>query len=345
MPKDVTLLTGFLGSGKTTLLNAILSDRPQTRFALIENEFGEESIDGQLVMRPDVDVTELSNGCLCCSLNDDLLNVLEALDDRRDKFDELIIETTGIADPSGVAVPFLMLPIVKRSFTLKRVICLVDAEHVEDQLRDTEEAIQQISFSDVILLNKTDRVSPDYLAQLQDTLRSLNPFAQVLLGHKEAYPVDELMRIERDTAATDQPATLLPLPLSSTNAFQPLAKGIQNRSLVRPVHQHHHHTHSSIVSLSFRFEEPFNLTRLYNQLTTLLLYQGQGIYRIKGIIADVQRPNRMILQSVGSTMTLAEGANWLPDESRISRIVFIGKLLKPEGFETLLKDCLTKDSQ
>lgn len=183
MAKDVTLLTGFWGAGKTTLLNALMAARPTTRFAMIENEFGKESIDGSLVLRPDVEVIELSDGCLCCSLNDGLLNVLEELDDRQDTFDELIIETTGIADPAGVAVPFLMLSIVQREFSLKRVICLVDAELIEDQLRDTKEAIQQISFSEVILINKTDRVSPAYLIILQKTLQGLNPFARILTGH------------------------------------------------------------------------------------------------------------------------------------------------------------------
>jgi G3E family GTPase len=345
MAKDVTLLTGFLGAGKTTLLNALMADRPQTRFALIENEFGEEGIDGGLVVRPDVDMVELSNGCLCCSLSNDLLDVLEALHDRRDSFDELIIETTGIADPAGVAVPFLMLPRVQHDFRLKRVICLVDAELIEDQLRDTQEAIDQISFSDIILINKTDRVSNAYLKPLQEILRGLNPFAQVFLGYKENYPVRDLMAIERDTAGAGSVAALRPVPAQPGMSLVNKAATTPLQSVGTLPNKHHYHKHSDIVSLSFRFAEPIDLTQIYHRLTTLLLFEGKDIYRIKGIIADPTRKKRWIVQSVGKTLTLTEGADWQPGEPRISRVVFIGKLLKPAGFEKLLRHCFAKDAQ
>ncbi len=347
LAKQVTLLTGFLGSGKTTLLNALMAARPQTRFALIENEFGEEGIDGGLVMRPDVDIVELSNGCLCCSLNNELLDVLEALYDRRATFDELIIETTGIADPAGVAVPFLMSPMrsgvpVQREFTLERVICLVDAELIEDQLRDTEQAIQQISFSDVILLNKTDRVSPEYVARLTETLRGLNPLAVVMVGHKNGYPMEELLAFER--TQTKQPARLTPARATPGHTHHaPETVPERPRPLGTLPHQHHHHIHSDIVSLSFRFTESMDLMSLYHRLTTLLLFQGQGIYRVKGIIYDQSRNQRWIIQSVSKSVTLTEGADWQPDEERISRIVIIGKLLKPAGFEKMLRHCLAKE--
>lgn len=336
-------MTGFLGSGKTTLLNALMADRPQTRFALIENEYGEEGIDGQLVLRPDVDIVELSNGCICCSMNDDFLNVLEELYGRRDTFDELIIETTGIADPAGVAVPFLMLPMVQREFTLKRVICLVDAELIEDQLRDTEEAIQQISFSDVILINKTDRVSVHYLDRLGETLRGLNPLAEVLTGSKDGYPVGELMAFERDTAQAVKPASFVPTKAKPLAPHQPAPTAGRDRPLGTLPHRHHHHVHSDIVSLSFRFDESFDLTALYHRLLTLLLFQGQGIYRVKGVIYDATRPERWIIQSVSKNLTMMEGATWAEDEPQMSRIVFIGKLLKPAGFEKILRHCLTKE--
>lgn len=348
MAKDVTLLTGFLGAGKTTLLNALMAARPQTRFALIENEFGEEGIDGGLVMRPDVDIVELSNGCLCCSLNNELLDVLEALYYRRDTFDELIIETTGIADPAGVAVPFLMLPMVQREFSLKRIICLVDAELIEDQLRDTEEAIQQISFSDVILLNKTDRVSAGYVEKLRETLSGLNPLAEVLLGHRDDYPVEPLMAFERDGSETEKPARLTPTRATHGHNHAPdhthqASIAERPRPLGTLPHGHHHHIHSDIVSLSFRFTESMDLISLYHRLTTLLLFQGQGIYRVKGIIYDRSRTERWIIQSVSKSVTLVEGADWQENEERLSRIVIIGKLLKPAGFEKMLRQCLTKE--
>lgn len=349
IPKDVTLLTGFLGSGKTTLLNTLMAYRPDTRFALIENEYGQENIDGQLVVRPDVDITELSNGCLCCSLNNELLDVLEALCDRRDNFDELIIETTGIADPANVAVPFLMLPMVQREFTLKRVICLVDAELIEDQLRDTEEAIQQVSFSDCILINKTDRVSVAYIDRLTETLRGLNPFATVLIGNRDSYPVVELMAVERSDTEAAKPASLTltrkkagESPLHDHKHNHTHTEKTANRLGTLP-HRHHHHEHSDITSLSFRFEESFDLTSLYHRLMSLLLFQGQDIYRVKGIVYDASRNERWIVQSVSKTLTLTEGTPWAEGEDRITRIVFIGRLLKPAGFEKMLRHCLTKE--
>ncbi|PRY37082.1 G3E family GTPase [Spirosoma oryzae] len=337
MPKDVTILTGFLGAGKTTLLNALMNTRPHTRFALIENEFGKEGIDGDMVIRPDVDIVELSNGCLCCSLNDDLLTVLEELNDRSDRFDELIIETTGIADPANVALPFLMLPAVQRDFSLKRVVCLVDAELVEDQLRDTEEAIAQISFSDLIVINKTDRVSTVYLAKLVEMLQGMNPMAQILTGHKEDYPIEAIMAFTRTAIAPDKPGRFTPSrPVAKVPVVKPRSSASGSN--------HHHHKHSDIVSLSFRFTESMDLTSLYHRLMTLLLFQGQDIYRVKGIIYDQTRKERWIIQSVGKNITLLEGTPWQEDEEQLSRVVIIGKLLKPEDFEKMLRQCLSKES-
>ncbi|QKZ14733.1 CobW family GTP-binding protein [Spirosoma sp. KUDC1026] len=327
--KPVTILTGFLGAGKTTFLNAVLAARPNTKFAIIENEFGEEGIDGELVVQANTDVVEMANGCICCSLNDGLYEVLEELYDRRDSFDELLIETTGIADPSGVAQPFLTVPSVQKTFSLKRVVCLVDAQLIEDQLRDTEEAIRQIGFSDVILLNKTDTVSPAYVQQLTELLRGLNPFAHILYGDKDNYPIDELFALERDTEPAEP---VVPL-------FRPLSPAAANTSV-----QHHHHVHSDIVSLSFRFTEPFELADLQHRLTAFLLFQSQGIYRVKGIVSARDQSQKIILQSVGKNLVITKGADWPDGEERISRVVFIGKLLKPQGFEKMLRQCLSKPS-
>ena len=155
-PKPVTIITGFLGAGKTTYLNHLLKERSETRFAIIENEFGEKGIDGELVVRPDETIVEMNNGCLCCTLNDNLYDILNELHDRRDDFDEIVIEATGIADPTGLAAPFITHPLIKEHFPLRGVLCLVDAELIEDQLQDTEEAKNQVAYSDVLLVNKTD---------------------------------------------------------------------------------------------------------------------------------------------------------------------------------------------
>ncbi|KAB7727344.1 GTP-binding protein [Rudanella paleaurantiibacter] len=340
MAKDVTILTGFLGSGKTTLLNALLNEQVGRRFALIENEFGEEGIDGELIVRPDIDITELSNGCLCCTLSNNLLDVLDALSQRQHSFDELIIETTGIADPSNIAVPFMMVPAVQEAFCIKRVICLVDAELVEDQLRDTEEAIGQISFADVILINKTDRVSPEYLTRLRTTLNEINPLAEVLVGHKEAYPIAELLAVVRDESETAGIARLTPTRPNLPGAYStPTAQP----QLAEAPPKAHHHRHSNLVSVSFRFTKSLDLTRLYHRLTTLLLFHGKDLYRIKGVIYDRSRAERWVVQSVGQTLTLVDGAPWQTDDERVSRLVFIGRGLKTAELETMLGQCFSKE--
>jgi len=143
--RPVTILTGFLGSGKTTFLNHLLEQNPSKRYAIIENEYGQESIDSELILRAEDGIMELNNGCLCCTLNENLYEILNTLYQRREEYDELIIEATGVADPRGLADPFLNNYSIKKQFPLNRIICLVDAEQVEDQLRTTEEAIHQIT--------------------------------------------------------------------------------------------------------------------------------------------------------------------------------------------------------
>src|ERR1700754_303865 len=190
--KPVTILTGFLGAGKTTFLNALIAYKKGYKLAVIENEFGQEGIDGELVIRTDDNLFELNNGCLCFTLNEDFYSLLEVLWNGKDEFDELVIETTGIANPASVAAPFLTNASVPYYYKLKRVICLVDARNVEQQLRETEEARNQISFSDILLITKTDMVEGDKLADLEKLLRAINPFAVVPSGNRDRYPFDEI---------------------------------------------------------------------------------------------------------------------------------------------------------
>ena len=198
MSKPVTILTGFLGAGKTTFLNQAISERPEIRYAIVENEFGKEGIDGELIIKPDNEIFELNNGCLCCSLNDGIYDILNELSLKTDQFDELIIETTGIADPAAVASPFFSHSEIKKDFPVKRVICLVDTELIEDQLIETDEAIKQIAFSDIILLNKTSNVNPEYLTKIEEKLLGINPFLKVFTEKDMIFPVKEIFNTERD---------------------------------------------------------------------------------------------------------------------------------------------------
>jgi G3E family GTPase len=326
--KRVTILTGFLGSGKTTFLNAVLAFRKSTRFAIVENEFGEEGIDSELILRSEDDIVEMNNGCLCCTLNDNLYDILNQFHLRRDEFDELIIESTGIADPAGIALPFYTHPAIIKAFPLKRVICLVDAELLEDQLQDAEEVVKQIAFSDILLINKCDRVSPEYHSKLKDILKKLNPFATIFSGSKDNYPIKEIFETER--------------AVSEEAAFLAADQSLESEMPVSAPHHHHHHHHGDITSLTFRFAEPFDLDALYNRLYVFLQLQASHVYRVKGIIYGSGQDHKYVFQSVGSNLNYSQGNAWGAEE-RISRIVFIGKNLEAKGYEKMLRQCLQKN--
>lgn len=332
MLKKTTILTGFLGAGKTTYLNHLLKSNPNTKYAIIENEFGEVGIDGDLIIRSNDSIVEMNNGCLCCSLNENLYELLSDLHSRKDDFDELIIEATGIADPAAIAEPFLTHPAVKKSFELIHTICIIDAEQIEDRLMDTEEARKQIAFSDVLLIAKTDFVSPEYIAKLKEILKGINPLAQVHVKDKDSYPA-------------------IPLTASVVNHKHDPEKTCN--------HNHHHHKqeacdhshdykaitthqHTDIVTHSFVFNEPFNINELYHQLLVLLTFQSKDIYRFKGIVYTNDPLSKVLIQSVGKRLGM-EGLQ-MSDENEIelSKFVFIGKNLKPDGFRKLLERCKTK---
>lgn len=333
--KKTTILSGFLGSGKTTYLNYLLKSNPSTRYAIVENEFGEESIDGDLILRTSNDIVELNNGCLCCSLNENLYDLLSAFYLQKDAFDELIIEATGVADPASIAEPFLTHPAIKKSFELIHTICIIDAEQIEDQLKDTEEARKQIAFSDVLLIAKTDLVSPEYIHKLREILNGINPLAQVLVKDKGSYPA-------------------IPLTVSVVNHEHEPKKTCN--------HNHHHHKqeacnhshdykaiithqHTDIVTHSFVFNEPFNINELYHQLLVLLTYQSKDIYRFKGIVYTDDPLTKFVIQSVGKRLGMEELQMSKDNEIKLSKFVFIGKNLKPDGFRKLLERCINKTQE
>ena len=191
----VTILTGFLGSGKTTLLNRILSEEHGKRIAVIENEYGEVGIDQALVINADEEIFEMSNGCICCTVRGDLIRVLGNLMKRRDKFDYVLVETTGLADPGPVAQTFFMDDEIREEFTLDGIVTLVDAAHIDQQLGRSDESTEQIAFADVLVLNKTDLVENDGLDVLESRLRSMNGMARVVRSEKANIPVDTVLNL------------------------------------------------------------------------------------------------------------------------------------------------------
>ncbi|MEM7299195.1 MAG: GTP-binding protein, partial [Bacteroidota bacterium] len=220
--KKVTLITGFLGSGKTTFLNHLIRERSSERMLVIENEVGKCNVDGALVESGVEEVVELTAGCLCCSLSDGLLDVLEVVSAKQDQFDRLIIETTGVADPSSIVQVFLADPMVGRFFELEQVICVADAGLVEDWLEETEEALRQIVMADVILLNKADTVSENYLPVLTQRMQGINPHALILNGANGRFPITQILgtktteasSFENRLAAIDKQLDLVDSPIT-----------------------------------------------------------------------------------------------------------------------------------
>ncbi|MEM7104723.1 MAG: GTP-binding protein [Bacteroidota bacterium] len=345
MKKPVTILTGFLGAGKTTFLNHLLQENEGTRYAIIENEFGEQGIDNELVMRPDETIVELNNGCLCCTLNDNLYDILNDLFEKRAEFDEVIIEATGVADPTGLAQPFVAHPLIKKHFPLTSIICMIDAELVEDQLVETEEALSQISFSDILLINKIDLVSEDYISILEKKLQQLNPLAKIFKGHKNEFPEIEYHSINEK---------LEELLLKSNTDHghdhhhhhehdhkREHGSSELNFPVQKPHTHHHHHHTEDIHSHTFTFNVPFDFQVLYQQLFVYLTFQAVGLYRIKGLVWLENKEHQCILQSVGRRLDFQEKRVWDPAETKQSILVFIGKNLKRQGLEKLLNKCIS----
>src|SRR5271169_3875256 len=191
----VTVITGFLGAGKTTLLNRILSEKHGKRIAVIENEFGEVGVDHQLVIQSDEEIFELNNGCICCRVRGDLIRILAKLRQRRDKFDHVLIETTGMADPGPVAQTFFTDEEVKESFVLDGIVTVVDAKHVGLHFDDMREVREQIGFADVILLNKEDLVSPEDFVELERRIRKMNPMAKIYRTENSAIDLAKVLNV------------------------------------------------------------------------------------------------------------------------------------------------------
>lgn len=316
----VSIITGFLGAGKTTMLNQLIAQHKDKKFAIIENEFGQIGIDNELVMGASDGIFEMSSGCICCTLNQELGKVLNKLLTGPYDFDHLIIETTGIADPSGVAASFVADYHFQEKFVLDGTICVVDTQNVEEILSEKDDtAPRQIAFADLILLNKTDLVLPEYQQKVAELVKRINPYAAVATAeHARNKEVDFLDLKAYDSADMEKKTALL-------------------------AHQHNHH-HQHIGSHSFTFSEAFHLPNLEHWLSVLLLIQGKGIYRIKGILQVAGQDERIIFQSVKTQFSFTEGRKWGQGEIRESRIVFIGYELNRKILEKNLKACLLTSS-
>lgn len=312
----VLLITGFLGAGKTTFLNHLIKELSNERLFVIENEVGKINIDCELVISGKEYITGLTAGCLCCSLHDELLDVLEEVSYRRGEYDRLVIETTGVADPTSIIQTFLANRMVERVFDLQQVICLADAAYVEENLNTTDEARRQLVSADVILMNKCDQVLPSEAKRLANTLRGIHPTVTIFTGQQGIFSIDKILEVR-------------PFHDERTNK---IAAAVPDGS----------HQHNNITTFTMTFDRPFNLESLSHDLVKITRLYRHQIYRVKGIIAANYTPTRVVIQSVRDSFVLTDGPPWESESERISHIVVIGKDLKKEVIEKLFRRHLIK---
>ncbi len=325
----VTVLTGYLGSGKTTLLNRILSENHGRRYAVIVNEFGEIGIDNDLIVESDEEIYEMNNGCVCCTVRGDLIRTVEGLMRRPGRFDAILVETTGLADPAPVAQTFFMDDDVRAKTRLDAVIALVDAKHLPLRLKDSKEAEDQIAFADVIVLNKTDLVTPDELAKVEGLVRAINPTARIHRTSRSAVDLAEVL----DRGAFD-----LSRALESDPHFLDADDDHHH-------HDHHHHDHGasdihdvSVKSVSLRAGE-MDPKKFFPWIEKITQTEGPNILRLKGIIALKGDPDRYVVQGVHMIIEGDHQRPWKDGETHESRLVFIGRDLDRERLKRTFEAC------
>jgi G3E family GTPase len=311
----VTVLTGYLGAGKTTLLNRILSEPHGKKFAVIVNEFGEIGIDNDLVVGADEEVFEMNNGCVCCTVRGDLIRIIDGLLKRRGRFDGILVETTGLADPAPVAQTFFVDDNLGDKTALDAVVTVADAKWLKDRLKDAPEAKNQIAFADVILLNKTDLVSPEDARDVELRIRAINPYARVHRTERCAVPVESVL----GQGAFDLERIL----------------AIEPQFLDADLHTHD----EEVRPITLSTEKSLDPDKFFPWIQQLVATQGQNILRCKGILSFKDDPQRFVLQGVHMMLDGDHQREWRPDERRESRLVFIGRELDADALRKGFEGC------
>jgi G3E family GTPase len=304
-----------LGAGKTTLLNRILTHEHGKKVAVIVNEFGEVGIDHQLIVNADEEIFEMNNGCICCTVRGDLIRIIGNLMHRRDRFDHLVIETTGLADPAPVIQTFFMDDDVQQQTHLDAVVTVVDAKHIQ-QHWEADEAQEQMAFADVILLNKTDLVSPQELDQLEQQIHHLNPLAKVYRSQKAQIAMDALLGIQ---------------------AFNlQRALEIDPKFLGEDAHEHD----ASVSAVAIVEPGAIDGERLQRWMAELLRTQGPDIFRMKGILNLAGTDERYVFQGVHMIFEGLRDRPWQAEEPRHNQLVLIGRHLDEAQLKQAFRACL-----
>jgi G3E family GTPase len=338
----VTILTGFLGAGKTTLLNHILTNQQGLKTAVLVNEFGEIGIDNDLVIATGDDMVELSNGCICCSINGELLEAVYRILDRPDPVDYLVVETTGLADPLPVAMTFLGSDL-RDATRLDSIITLVDAENFGGEMLEGEVARAQIVYSDMILLNKTDLVDQPRLTAVEEQLRAIKTDARILHSVKGDVPLPLLLSVglfESDRVVAQQDHSACDHDHGHCE---------HEHDHHHHVHRHHDHEHShgdehahaieGFTSLSFESDGPFSLRKFQNFLDNQL---PAGVFRAKGILWFNESQRRHVFHLAGKRFSI-DDSDW-PSAARKNQLVLIGKQLDHAALRKQLQACVAKDA-
>lgn len=340
----VTVLTGYLGSGKTTLLNRILSDDHGKKYAVIVNEFGEIGIDNDLIVESDEEIYEMNNGCVCCTVRGDLVRVVQGLLKRKGRFDGILVETTGLADPAPVAQTFFMDEDVRSKAQLDTVVALVDAKHFPLRLADAPEAEDQVAFADVVILNKTDLVSAEELEKVRATVRKINPHAVIHTAERSGVALSEVL----DRGSFD-----LDRILENDPHFLHGDDHDHDHD-----HEHHHHDHEcgpncdhehhkldaathdvTVKSISLRAGD-MDHEKFFPWINKLTQIDGPDILRLKGIVAFKGDDDRFVLQGVHMIVEGDHQRAWREGEKRETRLVFIGRNLDREKIERSFNACV-----
>ncbi|MEM8750377.1 MAG: GTP-binding protein [Pseudomonadota bacterium] len=342
----VTVLTGYLGSGKTTLLNRILSEDHGKKYAVIVNEFGEIGIDNDLIVESDEEIYEMNNGCVCCTVRGDLVRVVQGLLKRKGRFDGILVETTGLADPAPVAQTFFMDEDVRAKAQLDAVVALVDAKHFPLRLKDAPEAEDQVAFADVVIINKTDLVSAEELEKVRATVRKINPHAVIHMSERSGVELAQVL--DRGSFDLDRILENDPHFLHAHDHDHP-----DHECGPACDHDHHHdHNHhhghdkldakthdTTVKSISLRAGD-MDHEKFFPWINKLTQIDGPDILRLKGIVAFKGDDDRFVLQGVHMIVEGDHQRPWKVDEKRETRLVFIGRNLDAEKIERSFNACI-----
>ncbi|NRF66095.1 GTP-binding protein [Aquincola sp. S2] len=340
-----TILTGFLGSGKTTLLKRVLTEAHGQKIAVIENEFGEENIDNDiLVMDSQEQVIQMSNGCVCCTIREDLRSTLADLAEKRRKgeldFDRVVIETTGLADPGPVAQTFFMDDEIAESYLLDSILTLVDAKHADQQLDTRQEARRQVGFADQIFISKTDLVDEGSVHELTHRLKHMNPRApqqKVHFGEVPLAQVFDLRGFNLNSKLEIDPEFLSADEHDHDHGHD---HDHDHEHGEHCDHPHHHAHDDDVKSFVFRADRAFNAAKLEDFLGSIVQVYGPKLLRYKGVLLMKGSDRKVIFQGVHQLMGSDLGPKWLPGEKKQSKMVFIGIDLPREILLQGLEGCL-----